>query len=88
MAKSKEQIEQTRQQEVNDIREVMGTEAGRRVVYKLLDRAGIYRCSFAGQSNQTIFNEGGRNQGLMLLSDVTQHAPNSYQQMLKENDNG
>lgn len=88
MAKTVDELRQLTEKQAQDIRDVMATEGGRRVIYKLLERAGLYRCSFNGQSNQTIFNEGGRNQGLMLLSDVTQHAPTSYQLMLKENNNG
>jgi hypothetical protein len=75
-------------QEIQDIEHVMGSKQGRRLISKLLKRAGIFRCSFNGQSNQTIFNEGGRNQGLQLLSEVSTHAPGSYQLMIKENDNG
>jgi len=88
MSLTKEQIKLLEDQEESDIKYVMSDEAGRRFVYGILDRCGLYRCSFNGQSNQTIFNEGGRNQGLMLLSKVTRCAPGSYQLMLKENDNG
>ena len=86
--KTKDEIKEIQLQEADDIKHVMSTEQGRRFVHGILERSGIYRCSFNGQSNTTIFNEGGRNQGLMLLSKVTQHAPGSYQLMLKENTNG
>ena len=72
-------------QEREDIRAVMSTEQGRRVINKLIVRAGIYKTSFTGQSNQTIFNEGNRNQGLMLLTEVVRDAPGSYELMMKEN---
>lgn len=75
-------------QEQQDIVAVMSTEAGRRVMHRLLTRAGIYRCSFNGQSNATIFNEGARNQGLMLLAEIQSAAPGSYLTMIKENGNG
>ena len=85
MAKSKEELRKLELQEVDDIKFVMSDARGRRLIHKLLERAGIYRCSFNGQSNTTIFNEGGRNQGLQLLSEVSVHAPGSFQLMLKEN---
>lgn len=91
---SAEKAEITQQQknqrlsENEDIKMVMSTAEGRRFVNKLLERAGIYRCSFNGQSNNTIFNEGGRNQGLMLLSDIQTAAPGSYATMLKEKKDG
>jgi len=75
-------------QEKQDIINIMSDESGRRFVHRILQRAGLFRCSFSGQSNQTIFNEGGRNQGLMILNEIMTHAPGSYQTMLKENSNG
>lgn len=84
---TKKQKEQTLA-EVEDMKEVMSSSQGRRVIWKLLTRAGIYNCSFTGQSNGTIFNEGGRNQGLMLLADVQIAAPGSYLTMMKECNNG
>lgn len=74
--------------EQDDVRQIMSTEHGRRFIFKMLSRMGIYRCSFNGQSNTTIFNEGARNQGLMLLADVQTAAPGSYLTMIKENTNG
>lgn len=72
-------------QEKQDLVDVMSTPAGRRLMHKILARTGIYRCSFNGQSNATIFAEGGRNQGLMLLADIQTVAPGSYLKMLEEN---
>ena len=74
--------------EMEDIRAVMSTPGGRRYMFKLLERSGLNRVSFTGQSNSTIFNEGGRNQGLQLKSDLRQAAPGSYATMMKENDDG
>ena len=73
--------------EKQDITEVMSTAEGRRLMHKILARSGIYRCSFNGQSNATIFNEGARNQGLILLAEIQSAAPGSYITMLKENSN-
>lgn len=84
---AREKVELKQLQDIEDIRFIMDNEKGRRFIFKLLCRARIYQCSFNGQSNQTIFNEGGRNQGLMLQSEIMTHAPGSYQLMLKENEN-
>lgn len=88
-AEKKEKIQQERkrksQKERDDVMKVMESPEGRRFVYKMIQRAGVFRSSFNGQSNTTIFNEGNRNQGLMLLADVTKYAPGSYDLMMKEN---
>lgn len=86
MAKTKEQIKQIEMQELDDLKFVMGDPRGRRFIHKLLTRSGLYRCSFNGQSNQTIFNEGARNQGLQLLSEVSdERVRGSRDLMMKEN---
>jgi hypothetical protein len=93
MEDTKEQVRENQKQrdlekerDQADFREVMSTEAGRRVIHRLLERAGLYRLSYdSGKTNETMFNEGGRNQGLMLLADVTMFTPGSYALMIKEN---
>ena len=86
MAKTKEQLKKLEMEELDDLKFVMGDPRGRRLVHKLLTRAGLYRCSFNGQSNQTIFNEGARNQGLQLLSEISdERVKSSRDLMMKEN---
>ena len=76
--------EQEREQELDDIRSVMRMEAGRRFVARLLSESRIYQTSFAGQSNQTIFNEGMRNMGLFVFSEVEEACPNLLLEMMQE----
>ena len=68
----------------NDIKWLMGNRQGRRIVWRQLDRAGVYRTSFGGNADTTNFNEGQRNMGLMLIADIHAHAPEAYTQMLAE----
>ena len=63
----------------------MGGKRGRRVVWSLLDRAGVFRSSFAGSSEQTAFNEGQRNIGLIYLDLILTHAPDAHSTMVDEN---
>ncbi len=67
-----------------DCRDVMELVCGRRLVYRLLDRAGIWRVSYAGDTNQTMFNEGQRNMGLALLDDLNRSCPDLYLTMMAE----
>ena len=67
-----------------DCREVMELACGRRLGYRLLARAGIFRQSYAGDTNETMFNEGKRNQGLQLLDDVNRYCPDLYLTMMAE----
>lgn len=70
--------------EAEDIKWLMSGKRGRRVMWRLLDRAGVFRTSFTGNS-ETFFREGQRNIGLAYLSQVHEVAPETYQSMVEEN---
>ncbi|CAB4124532.1 hypothetical protein UFOVP65_11 [uncultured Caudovirales phage] len=73
----------TLQTEQEDFKWLMGSKRGRRIVWRLLERTGVYRSSFTGNS-ETFFREGQRNVGLMLMAQINEHAPDQYALMLKE----
>jgi hypothetical protein len=74
-----------REREANDLRYVMNSKPGRRFVYRLLSGAGLYRLSFNADSDRvTAFNEGARNRGLELLSEIMAACPERYTEMLVE----
>jgi surface antigen len=73
----------SRKTEVEDIKWLMAHKQGRRFVARLLDKAGVYRTSFTGNS-ETFFREGQRNLGLFVLSEVMEVTPDQHAQMLKE----
>ena len=70
--------------ELEDVVAVMDTEAGRRFVWRLLSRAGVFTSSFTGNST-TFFNEGKRDQGLFLLSETMEGCDELYYVMTREN---
>lgn len=70
--------------EIDDLKWVMQNKRGRRVMHGFLERAGVYRLSFHTNALQMAFNEGSRNEGLALLAKLTEHCPELYSQMLKE----
>lgn len=72
-----------RDQELDDVRALMDLPAGRRFMWRLLERAGIYRTTFTGNS-ATFFNEGMRNLGLIFVADVHEACPEQYTRMLAE----
>lgn len=72
-----------RRREEEDVKWLMGHKQGRRFVKRLLDKAGVYRTSFTGNS-ETFFREGMRNLGLFVLSEVMEVTPEQFALMLKE----
>lgn len=74
-------------QDREDTRWVMSTPGGRRFLARLLERTGINRTSFTGNAN-TYFNEGSRNVGLFLQSELVDTSPSLYLTMLSESMKG
>ena len=75
-------------QDVGDLRWVMSDARGRRFVWAMLSRAGIFRSSYLagrGQSEATAFYEGERNIGLELMASVALDVPKAYAAMQEEN---
>jgi hypothetical protein len=70
-----------------DLKWVMSDARGRRFVWALMARSGIYRNSYLagqGQGEAVAFYEGERNIGLELLARVAKVTPKAYQTMTQE----
>lgn len=72
------------QTEEADIKWLMGSKRGRRIVWRLLERAGVFRTSFNTNSMTMAFAEGARNEGLRLMAMIHAACPELYPQMQKE----
>jgi len=70
--------------EVEDLKWLMGSKRGRRIVWRLLDQAGVFRLSFNTNAMQMAFAEGNRNYGNRMLAQVNAHCPELFPVMLKE----
>jgi len=67
-----------------DMRNVMGTRAGRRTVFRILDSTGLTSQSFTGNS-ETFFREGKRSIGILLHNELQDICPDLYTLMQTEN---
>lgn len=74
----------TQQSEAEDVKWLMSSKRGRRMVWRQLERAGVFRLSFNTNSMTMAFAEGARNEGLRLLSLIHAHCAELYTTMLKE----
>lgn len=72
----------TREQE--DLRKVLETVSGRRVLWSILDASGVYGLSYTGEAMSTGFNEGRRQIGITLLQKIEDLAPGSFLMMQRE----
>lgn len=73
-----------RENEEADLKWLMGSKRGRRIVWRFLDRAGVFRLSFNSNSMTMAFNEGQRNEGLRMLAQIHALCPELYPVMVKE----
>ena len=70
---------------INDLRGVISTPGGRRVCWWILKITGIFRLSYTGETNSTMFNEGKTSNGLNILELIMEANPNAFMQMQREN---
>ena len=63
---------------------LMKTKRGRRIVWRLLEEAGVFRLSFSTNAMAMAFAEGNKNAGLQILAQVQKHSPDLYTTMVKE----
>jgi len=76
-----------RENEGEDIKWLMSDKRGRRVLWRLMDQAGVFRSSFNTNAMAMAFAEGNRNYGLRILSMIHINCPRQYPVMMKENTN-
>ncbi|CAB4161432.1 hypothetical protein UFOVP728_49 [uncultured Caudovirales phage] len=69
---------------IEDVRWLMSSPRGRRLVWWLLGKCGVNRTSFNNSGSVMAFNEGQRNIGLLLQGEVIEASPEAYMTMLTE----
>ncbi|OZI58715.1 Bbp19 family protein [Bordetella genomosp. 1] len=70
--------------ESDDLKWLMANRRGRRIVWRLLEQAGVFRSVFSTNAMEMAFKEGNRNGGLQLMSLVLGTCPERYAEMLTE----
>lgn len=73
-----------RRKELEDLRWWLGHPQGRRIVNRLLEQTGVYRSSFNHSGSVMAFQEGKRDIGLFLTSELLEASPDGYMKVLKE----
>lgn len=69
----------------DDMKWLMASATGRRIVWRLLERAKVFSSTFDQHAGAMSFNEGRRSAGLELLSDINRLCPHQYPVMAQEN---
>ena len=70
--------------EESDLRWLMGSKRGRRIVWRLLDASGVFQSPQQLNTTFLTFAAGERNYGLKLLHAIHSTCPELYSTMVKE----
>jgi hypothetical protein len=67
------------------LKELLDKPAGRAWLWDLLVLAHVFETSFSENPHRMAWNEGERNLGLRLLTQITTVSPDAFVQMMREN---
>lgn len=82
--KKRLEAKKRRDEELQDLRFVLGDSRGIRVLRRLVEFSGMYRLSYTGENtHQTAFNEGQRNVGQFIQSEVIDAASDKWLEIMK-----
>lgn len=70
--------------ELSDLHEIMSTPAGRRLLYALIDRCGVFGSAFDKDTHTMAFLEGRRSVGIDFTQQLQEAVPEFYLQMIVE----
>lgn len=70
---------------VEGLRHLVTSYGGRLWLWRQMEAANVFSQTFTGEALVTSFNEGRRALGLGLLADLMLHCPDTFLQMMKEN---
>lgn len=85
VAEKAKQAQLAAQTEIDDLLWLMSDKRGRRWMWRQLEGLGVYHVTFTGEALSSAFQEGRRSRGLDLVAAITQHCPQRYSEMQREN---
>jgi len=72
------------QADVDDVKWLMSSKRGRRILWRTLERGEVFKLSFNTNSMSMAFAEGRKNEGLRTLALIHTASPDLYSTMMKE----
>lgn len=83
MASSKQKVK--RKQELNDIRTVLGTKSGRRLVWRLMEHCKVFGKVYDDSPTKTAYYCGQTEIGKFIMSEVIDTDENLLFKLMSEN---
>lgn len=79
-------VRYSRRQELDDWRALLDSIAGRRALWRILDKAGVFRQVDIESTNRVLVNEGKRSIGLYLIVEIESALPNALELLRAQRD--
>lgn len=76
-----------RDSEKDDIKWLMGSKRGRRIIWRLLESAGVFSSTFNTNAMTMAYAEGFRGYGNKTLAIILKHCPEQFTVMMQEANN-
>lgn len=76
-----------RKQEMNDLRTVLSTASGRRLIWRLLERCKTFGSIYNTDSSTMSYLAGKQDLGHFIIAEITQADENLLLKLMKENKN-
>jgi hypothetical protein len=73
-----------RDNELNDLRKILQTPEGRRVIWRILSQAEVFKQTFNPDPHWAAFNEGKRRIGLWLYGEIPAADEDAFIRMMEE----
>jgi hypothetical protein len=83
-AEQKQEVDSTNQ-ERDDLRKVLSTPEGQRLIWRLFEFSGIYRNAYSGNTNSTDYNCGMQAVGQFLLDEAIDANPQAVSAIIIKN---
>ena len=81
---TEKEFQEQRRSDMKDLREILELSAGRRFLWRLLERAGAFR-SIWEQSARIHYNAGQQDFGHFIMGEITEANEELLFQMMREN---
>lgn len=82
--RAKQSEEFRRENEIEDLRLVLGTPQGRRVIWRYLEICGVFKYGFQPDARYEAFVNGQRNIGGRIIADMAEVDPGLFGDISKE----
>lgn len=86
-AQAKREIDREEREQrlaVEDLKWMAAHLSGRRVLWRLMARTGVFRNPFHTSGSVMAFKAGEQNVGQEILAQLMEHAPDAFTKMMKE----